>query len=120
MKCVHEDCGYDERLWLPINDESAGTVRHPYCKHCGVVRNLSVDRAVGVGYFMNVLSSMKRLNRKEKLITDVQVRLISKELMGLEDFEDVYWVRGSSQEDLFIKTVRKYCNLSEAYIRSFL
>ena len=120
MKCVHEDCGYDERLWLPINDEPANTVKHPYCKHCGVVRNLSVDRAVGVGYFMNVLSSMKRANRKEKLITDVQVRLISKELIGMDDFEDVYWIRGSSQEDLFIKTVRKYCNLSESYIRSFL
>jgi hypothetical protein len=120
MKCEHEDCGYDERVWLPINDEPADIVRHPYCRHCGVVRNLSVDRAVGVGYFMNVLSSVKKLTRKEKLVTDTQIRLISKELMDMEDFEDKYWMNGSSQEDLFIKTVKKYCNLSESYIRSFL
>jgi len=120
MKCKHEDCGHDEMVWLPVNTEPADTARHPYCRHCGVVRNLSADRAVGIGYFINALSSMKKLTRKEKLITDAQVRLISKELMGLEDFEDVYWVRGSSQEDLFIKTVKKYCNLSEAYIKSFL
>ena len=120
MKCEHEDCGHDERVWLPINNEPAGTLRHPYCKHCGVVKNLSSDRAVGIGYFMNALSSMKRLNRKEKLVTDTQIRLISKELMGIDDFEDKYWIRGSSQEDLFIKTVRKHCNLSESYIRSFL
>ena len=120
MKCKHEDCGYDERVWLPINDGPADTVRHPYCKHCGVVRNLSRDRAVGTGYFMNALSSMKRLNRKEKLITDTQIRLISKELIDRENFEDKYWMRGSAQEEMFIKTVRKYCNLSEAYIKSFL
>jgi len=120
MKCVHENCGYNERVWLPINNEPAGTLRHPYCKHCGVVKNLSSDRAVGIGYFMNALSSMKRLNRKEKLVTDTQIRLISKELMGIDDFEDKYWMRGTAQEDLFIKIVKKYCNLSEAYIKSFL
>jgi len=63
---------------------------------------------------------MKRLNRKEKLITDTQIRLISKELIDRENFEDKYWMRGSAQEEMFIKTVRKYCNLSEAYIKSFL
>lgn len=120
MKCVHEDCGHDERVWLPINDESADTVRHPYCKRCGAVRNLSGDRAVGTGYFMNVLSSMKRLNRKEKLVTDTQIRLISKELIDIDDFEDKYWMRGTAQEEMFVKVVKKYCNLSEGYIKSFL
>lgn len=120
MKCIHEDCGYDKMVWLPINNEPADTLRHPYCKHCGAVRNLSRDRAVGTGYFMNALSSMKKLTRKEKLITDTQIRLIYKELIEINDFDDKYWMRGTIQEDLFIKTVKKYCNLSEAYIKSFL
>ena len=119
MKHEHQDCGYDERVWLPINDEPVDTVRHPYCKHCGVVRNLSGDRAVGIGYFMNVLSSMK-ISNKKKILTDSQIRLISKELTNMEDFEDKYWMRGDAQEELFVKTVRKYCNLSEFYIRSLL
>ena len=117
MKCDHEDCGSDKKVWLPINDESALMARHPYCKHCGAVRNLSGDRATGIGYFTNVLSSMKR---KGKIVTDSQIRLISKELIEMDDFEDKYWMRGSIQENLFIKTVKKYCNLSKACIRSFL
>lgn len=119
MKCKHEDCGYDKRVWLPINNEPADTARHPYCKRCGAVKNLSMDRAVGTGYFMNVLSSMKISNGK-KILTNTQIRLISKELMGIDDFEDKYWIRGSAQEKSFIKTVKKYCNLSEVYIKSFL
>jgi hypothetical protein len=120
MKCVHEDCGYDEKVWLPINNGAADTVRHPYCKHCGAVKNLSRDRAVGTGYFMNVLSSMKKLNCGEKLITDAQIRLISKELMNMDNFDDRYWMRGTGQEEMFTKTVKKYCNLSAGYIKSFL
>ena len=66
MKCVHENCGYNERVWLPINDEPANTIKHPYCKHCGVVRNLSNGRVVGTGYFMNTPSSMKKISRRKK------------------------------------------------------
>ena len=28
MKCEHEDCEHDEMVWLPINDKSAGIVKH--------------------------------------------------------------------------------------------
>jgi hypothetical protein len=117
MDHEHEDCGSNERVWLPINDESATVARHPYCKHCGVVRNLSRDRATGIGYFMNVLALMKR---KGKAVTNSQIRLISKELMEMDDFEDKYWMKKSIQENIFIKTVKKYCNFSQNYIQSFL
>jgi len=118
MACRHEDCRYDERGWLPIDSEVANTVRHPHCKHCGTVRNLFGDSAVGMGYFMNVLSSMKR--RGGKVIADSQIRLISKKLMSMDDFEDRYWMRRSIQEEVFINTVSKYCNFSQNYIKSFL
>lgn len=119
MKCEHEDCGYDKRVWLQINDEPAKVAKHPYCKHCGVVKNLSEDRAVRIGYFMNVLSAMSKLSR-EKFITDSQIRLISKDLTDMDDFEDKYWMRRSIQEDLFVKIVKRYSSLSEQCIKSFL
>jgi dsDNA-specific endonuclease/ATPase MutS2 len=119
MICTHEDCEYEKRVWLPINTDASETLKHPFCKHCGAVRNLSRDRATDLGYFMNILSLMKRSNRK-KIITDVQIRLISKELMGVDDFNDKYWMRRSIQEALFISAVNKYCKLSQNYIKSFL
>jgi len=119
MGCEHEDCEYEKRVWLPINGDVSETTKHPFCKHCGAVKNLSRDRAKDIGYFMNVLSSMKYSNRK-KIITDVQIRLISKELMDVDDFNDKYWMRRSIQEALFISAVNKYCNLSQNYIESFL
>lgn len=120
MKCEHKDCGKGTRVWLPIDEETAYTVRHPYCKYCGVVKNLSDDRPIGIGHFMNVLSSMKKAHRRNKLITDAQIRLIYKDLMNTHDFEDIYWMKKSIQKDLFIKTVKKYCSLPDVYIRSFL
>lgn len=119
MNCTHEDCGYNERVWLPINDEPAEVAKHPYCKHCGAVKNLSNDRAIKIGYFMNALLAMSKLSR-EKVITDVQIRLVSKDLNNVDDFEDRYWMRRSIQENLFVKIVKRYSSLSEPYIKSFL
>jgi hypothetical protein len=40
--------------------------------------------------------------------------------MEMDDFEDKYWMKKSIQENIFIKTVKKYCNFSQNYIQSFL
>ena len=28
MKCEHEDCGYAERIWISVDNETANTVKH--------------------------------------------------------------------------------------------
>ncbi|MFQ6052522.1 MAG: hypothetical protein ACE5K4_12650 [Candidatus Hydrothermarchaeota archaeon] len=110
--------------WLPYQSHGGtkGLIPHPHCIKCGVVKNVSSDRAKKIGYYTNALSSMaKHLEKRGvKNITQVQIRLIIKELESIEDFEDTYVITGSTQRRIFIDIVKKYCNLSEEFIKSFL
>ncbi|MGB3459465.1 MAG: hypothetical protein WBB08_09285 [Halobacteriota archaeon] len=69
----HESCGVTENIWLPYKYEgrSRGLKPHPYCIHCGRVKNISPDRAKPRGYYTSRLARMS--------ITKVQMRLIVKE-----------------------------------------
>lgn len=119
MNCVHESCGNPDRVWLPFEMDglNKGLKLHPYCVRCGIVKNISSDRARRTGYYINALS---RLGRRTGGITKVQMRLIVKELEGSDGFEDSYSMTGHTQKDIFIYTVKKYCNLSEHLISSML
>ncbi len=110
--CKHECCGTTENVWLPyeLDGRSRGLKPHPYCIHCGVVKNITPDKAKPVGYYTNILARLG--------ITKVQIRVITK---GLEktDFDNVYFMTRSEQEKLFIKAVKKYSKVSEETIRTF-
>jgi len=45
--CKHVCCSTAEKVWLPyeLGGRSRGLKPHSYCIHCGVVRNISPDRA---------------------------------------------------------------------------
>ena len=108
-----------EKLWLPI--DNGIQMPHPVCRECGITKNISGDRAKGLGYFVNALAEIKRhLERKGGKLTEVQRRLIIKELERMEDFADTYATRGSVQKNIFISCVRKYTSLSRSFIESFL
>jgi len=92
---------------------------HPYCRRCGAVKNLSQGKAYGIGRYANLLARMK-YNKKEKLLSDIQVRLILGELKALEGFEDSYVMDREKQEEHFIRAVEKYSSLSKSYIAGFL
>ena len=81
IRCKHESCGAEEKVWLPYEfvGRSKGLKPHPYCIHCGVVKNISPDRAKPLGYYVNELAKMP--------ITKLQMRLIIKELEAL-GFDD--------------------------------
>ncbi|MEA2052416.1 MAG: hypothetical protein U9O90_06305 [Euryarchaeota archaeon] len=98
----HESCGVTENIWLPYKYEgrSRGLKPHPYCIHCGMVKNISTDRAKPVGYYTNRLARMS--------ITKVQMRLIVKELECI-CFDDPYSLTRSDQEKVFNQVVQKYC-----------
>ncbi len=98
----HESCGVTENIWLPYryDERSRGLKPHPYCIHCGMVKNISSDRAKPMGYYTNMLARMS--------ITKVQLRLIVKELERI-CFDDPYSLTRSDQEKVFNQVVQKYC-----------
>lgn len=70
---------------------------------------------------MNLLGNIKRQLQKDNIkLTQVQVRLISKELAAREDFTDIYWVNYQKQKRIFVHTVSRYTNISMDYIESLL
>ena len=68
----HQSCGRGEEIWFPV--EGIGLIPHPWCIKCGVVKNISDDKAKRLGYWINVLSDIVN-NFK---LTKVQQRLIIK------------------------------------------
>lgn len=115
-KCPHMSCGRDKRVWLPASNYSGTDVKlHPWCIHCGVVKNISDDNAHKLGYWMNILSKIAdRFSLKQ-----VQKRLIAKELTSHELFSDTYGITGFPQKELFKKIVKKYCKNNVNSIESF-
>ena len=101
IHCEHKSCGAAEKEWLPyeFDGRSRGLKPHSYCIHCGVVKNISPDRAKPMGYYTNMLARMP--------ITKVQMRLIVKELENM-DFDDAYSMTKSAQEKVFSSVVQKY------------
>jgi hypothetical protein len=94
---------------------------HPYCKECGVVKNVSVDKARKIGYYVNALAEIKRrLDRLGVKVSRAQTRLVLKELEGKKESSDSYFVTGGAQRSIFVKAVRKYLRLSPGYVESFL
>ncbi|MBU3967236.1 MAG: hypothetical protein KKG76_07690 [Euryarchaeota archaeon] len=117
MKCEHKSCGNKEKVWLPFTSREIehGLKSHPYCVHCGAVKNISSDMPKRIGYYINIISHI----RKNFRISDVQVRLIVNELIT-EDFEDPYWTTRSAQERMFLAALNKYCNLPENAVKPLL
>ena len=117
VNCLHEADGC--RVWLNMQN---GIIKlHPYCKICGVVKNVSSDRGKKIGYFVAVLSRLRKvLERRGYKISESQIRLILKELSEFDEFKDLWWVTFSGQREIFVSVVRKYVRVSEDIIRSCL
>lgn len=114
----HESCSPQDWQWLPYDygNDRGFLKEHPYCVHCGAVKNMGPDRARGMGFFANVLASIARRRK----LTDVQIRLIMKRLEEIEDFEDNYTLSGSSQKEWFLDAVEMYTSLPREFIEEYL
>lgn len=99
ISCVHQSSS--DKEWLPSLE---GFLRpHPCCRNCGVVKNISYDKAEKTGYYVNVLSEIRRyLEKRGFKLSKAQLRIILKELESREGFSDTYWIRGSVQKSIFI------------------
>jgi len=118
MNCCHKSCGSKEKIWLPYRDREAehGLKVHPYCIQCGAVKNISSDLPKRIGYYINILSRL----RKNYCISQAQIRLVINGLNSSDGFEDPYWATGFSQEKIFLGLMKKYCNLTENTIKLLL
>jgi len=113
---VHEASGRD---WVEMQN---GIIKlHPYCKKCGVVKNVSSDRGRKIGYFISALSKLRKtLKRRGYKVSDSQIRLIVKELEKVEGFGDTWWITFSKQREVFVSIVRKYIRVPESIIRAIV
>jgi hypothetical protein len=116
-ECKHKDCGSGEKIWLPYihRGRARGLKPHPYCIHCGYVKNLSPEKPRDVGYYMNLLACMGNQYK----IAKVQMRLIAFE-MQKEHLSDAYAMDRHQQEKLFIKIVRRTLNIPERKLQELL
>jgi len=117
MVCSHESCCHEDKIWLPLESNHASEdVLHHWCIHCGLIKNISEDRPKKIGYWMNILSKISY----HFSFAQCQKRLIAKELDSCKEFVDLYGITGSSQKEMFVRTIQKYCNLSKNNLDSFL
>ena len=120
MKCEHKDCGNIDKIWLPFMVKQApqGLRSHPFCVNCGMVRNVGSDRARRTGYYLNILSRMEQSLKTPG--AKVRMRLVAKELEASDDFDDTYSMSGYAQERIFTDIVKKYFQIPENVIQSFI
>ena len=116
-RCCHTECGREDQIWLPSTDVKYGDMeKHPWCKICGVVKNISDDRPKKIGYWMNKLSIVSdKLSLKQ-----CQKRLIAKEIESCECFQDMFGTFGSDQKELFINIISKSANICLVDIESII
>ena len=71
MDCIHESCGSIDKVWLhfKINNESKRLKTHPFCVHCGAVKNISHEKLRNIAFYMNV---MARIDKHITRITEFQ------------------------------------------------
>ena len=114
--CYHESCGRENYVWLPTDRFSSDAVPHPWCKHCGLVKNISDDRPKELGYWINILSRISNQFSLKK----VQTRLVSKYLDSNRYFNDLYGITGSAQVKEFIRAVSSICKIPSNSVYSLI
>ena len=116
-KHKHEDCPYSEMEWLPPSSpmvERVPVQHKPFCRDCGVVKNIGSDRARKLGFFATALGRLRTRIDKEHdrsvfsiaKLTEAQVRMIIKRLEAHDGFDDPYSMTFGAQMVLFGKAVK--------------
>ena len=115
--CNHNVCGKEKNIWLPSEDIRYGSFeKHPWCKSCGLVKNISDDRPKKIGYWMNLFNYIT----ERVPVTQVQKRLIAKKLNENVLFNDMFAAYGSDQKEEFVKILSKYISLSNIDIEEII
>jgi len=107
--CKHKDA--IDKEWLPSEN---GIIKlHPHCEFCGLVKNITSDKAKKIGYFENALARLKDdLKKRNYNVTQIQTRMIIKELED-NDFNEIYSNSFSQQKKMFSEVVTKYIKVNK-------
>lgn len=100
-QCEHVSCGTKEKVWMPhyYQGRECGLKRpHPYCTECGLVRNLSSEKPRSIGFYVNIITSLKEDYRMAK----AQIRLMALDMKNY-DIDDNYGMDRHQQEELLSK-----------------
>jgi hypothetical protein len=103
--------------WLPPSSPEVERVpvqHKPFCKECGIIKNIGSDRARKLGYFATALGRLKNRIDKEHdrsvfsiaKLTEAQVRFMIKRLEAVEGFDDPYSMTFRAQLELFERSVK--------------
>jgi len=122
MKCEHEKCLPQERVWSPTKEGYSATTRKLYyCVKCGLINVTEGKKAKPLGYFQNCLAQLSKIlekGRKPK-ITQSQIRLIMKELEK-NNISDDFVYSYEDQKEIFINAVQKYKCVRKNLIKKVL
>jgi len=122
MKCEHEKCLPQERVWSPTKEGYSATTRKLYyCVKCGLINVIEGKKAKPLGYFQNCLAQLSKIlekGRKPK-ITQSQIRLIMKELEK-NNISDDFVYSYEDQKEIFINAVQKYKCIRKDLIKKVL
>lgn len=115
-QCDHVSCGNKEKVWMThyYQGRECGLKPHPYCTECGLVKNLSSEKPRGIGFYINIITSLK----EEFKMAKAQIRLMALEMKKYE-IDDAYGMDRHQQEELFIKIVQKYAKVPDWTLRRF-
>ncbi len=83
-----------------------------------MVRNIGPDRAVGIGYFINVISQIEKYLKVPG--SNVRMRLVVQDLKKIDGFDDAYSMSKYYQEKIFISILKKYYQVPERTLQQFL
>lgn len=112
---THQICKKEDFVWFPTDVTNPTDVQqHPWCVMCGTIQNLTDDRPKKEGYWMNMLGRIA----EELRLTQVQKRLIAKEISKTEDLQDTFGTFGSAQQELFLSIVSKHVDISRLNVEN--
>lgn len=114
--CKHKDA--IDKDWLPSEN---GTIKlHPHCEFCGLVKNITSDKAKRIGYFENAIGKLKEdLKKRNYNVTQVQTRLIIQELEE-NNINEIYSNSFSNQKKMFSEVVSKYIKVNKDFVLKYV
>ncbi len=109
MTCKHKDCPQSDEVFLPSSNDD-GIRHYKYCVHCGTIHEFGGKR---MGFWQGILSTLTDIYD----LKEVQVRLIMKDI---ESFDDTFGFSFEMQRKEFLKILKKYTNINDSILDSFI
>ena len=120
MGCIHRSVSPQDAIWLPPEDKSQNhtpSQKRIYCLGCGAVKYQGSDKAKRIGFFTNLISRINEQVAKERRrgvkglrpITEVQKRLMIREMESKDIFCDPWTATRKLQLVAFKKILKRHC-----------